>query len=416
MEFLNDKHEFYFIGEIHGSPICDSASCARAYLLWRSKVSDVVADQVLQRVSSEDSGFDDADFRQRILVDSFDWSGLIQQDTSAEDDGAHGDSKMNDNSQQNNQQNKPKTKKKTGVQKRIIELLRRGKSFGDIAGYSDLVTELFRNERMYKSCEIYCLSKRAPIRRYSNKITPQLLTKYIKEINTRSIAFRFTDSKEDKEKVERYDRRGRRTARKGLRVFSSWYNYNFTSRPLVESSDDNGVALRNKGKKLLWLWSAESSIGKTTVYKEGLMKCGQIEMELSFQKGWCESFRPKSATFLVVDGVNDHILKDGLTIQIIESLGNGFPTELSKRYVTPPKTSGEPVIFTSNSHAEALFGKTRYDQVIVNRMKSVHLKTPYLTGFDLTNLVRETNNVPKLNDPDTDSSAEADFGDDVEWL
>ena len=244
-------------------------------------------------------------------------------------------------------------------------------------------------------------------------IDRDMLTKYYKLLNCRTLATGNETTRKLKT-IASVDKKGRRVALKGLNIFTSWYNYNFAPQP-EQKTNDNTVALQSKGKKLMWIWSHSSSTGKTTVWKKGLQSIGQVGLEISFNRGWVEAFKPKSCSFIIIDGVTADTKSQGLSIQLIESWGQGFATEMPQRYVDPPKTSGEPVFFTSNSHPRTIYGKKKFDEVIETRMKIIQLRAPYLTGFDLTNLLRECNGLAPLGSPDEDSDAEADFGDEGDY-
>ena len=429
--YLRNEKEFFFIGRINGTHIKNTITAAEAYLLWESHANSETADQVLTELNRQNSSISAEQFRESLLNidDDADWQNFMDEiEENINNDGTV-DSTMQNNT--NNRKNKPKPKRqsgdkkskpKAGIQKQIFDLIREGKTFREIEEAPEnehLVDELMRHSAMYINAINYYLSKKEPKRIKTKRITDALVEKYVAIINSRADAFLGGDGNHNDANSKEYLKavKDAGIAVDNFKIFVSWHNYNL-AEPEKKSNDDEKksddhvpkrkFSMADKGKLVLWCYG-KSGTKKSTVIEDGFQAIGHVTMEMEYNAGWCESFVPKTANILTVDGFQKDTIRSGFTLQTAEKFWQGDHAEVKQRGIKPPRTSGECWYITSNYHPRKVWGEDYFRNVIKQRTKRLALLDGFLTGVDLCNVMLEANGKAVMPEFENDSDSSANY-------
>ena len=152
-----------------------------------------------------------------------------------------------------------------------------------------------------------------------------------------------------------------------IRTFYSWFRPNFV--------DHNAT----KGQFILWIWSKASSVGKTTLWRDGINAIGQKGQLLQTESGgWFQSFKMNAGTYLIVDGYTATDAKQGLGAGFLERMGCGIPAILKKRNLhTQPYAHRLPVLITSNLHWDQIFSQDICESKLARRIITIQASTTY---------------------------------------
>ena len=101
-----------------------------------------------------------------------------------------------------------------------------------------------------------------------------------------------------------------------------------------------------------------------------------------------------------------------MTVDFCEKVFAGVPgAEVPQRYSKGAKTSGEKVLILSNYHPDRCYEEDDYNNVIYPRTKRYNLAKPWITGFDLANMLREAHGIEPTHTPEPKSPASVHFSD-----